>query len=323
MTAATDDDVVRRALGDDAWLRTTLANAARGRAQNVDAHLHHFAPPARLAGTRSTCRAHFVVCGPDGKPRIDQLTARLAAEIVDFCIPRGRIEEAKRAYLADRSTMPLGRLQNEARSLFTHLEKSGEGGELLLYLLLEVVLGIPQILCKMPLKTSSAMHVHGADGVHAAARDDGGLAIYWGESKLHANVTDAVRECLDSVSKMLVGPTDARGRDMLLLRDHAQLEDNALTNALRAFFDDDDPRSARVEFRGACLVGFDQDDYPDVRSGGADVEAAVRSAVAVWAETVRKRVQASQLASIEIEVFCVPFPSVQGFRDAIGSAIRG
>ncbi|WP_223252149.1 Hachiman antiphage defense system protein HamA [Paracoccus mutanolyticus] len=47
--------------------------------------------------------------------------------------------------------------------MFTDLKSSGEGGELLLYLLTERFLGLPQILCKMSLKTSA--HYHGADGV--------------------------------------------------------------------------------------------------------------------------------------------------------------
>jgi hypothetical protein len=38
----------------------------------------------------------------------------------------------------------------------------------------------------MSLKTSREMHVHGTDGIHARMEDDGRLALYWGESKLHA-----------------------------------------------------------------------------------------------------------------------------------------
>ena len=37
---------------------------------------------------------------------------------------------------------------------------------MLLYMLVQAFLGLPQLLCKMPLKTSSEMHYHGADGIH-------------------------------------------------------------------------------------------------------------------------------------------------------------
>lgn len=318
----TVEDAVRTALGGDAWLFDALQRAARGRAETVEAYLHHFEPPTHIDGTRATCRAHFIVCGADGKPRVEQLTARLAGEVTDYCIPRDRLEEASQAFIKHKATYPLARLQAEAKSLFTHLEKSGEGGELLLYLLLETVLRIPQVLCKMPLKTSSQMHVHGADGVHAKALEDGRLAIYWGESKLYSGVADAVRECLDSLSEILAGSPAVRGRDMLLLRDHATLDDPDLTRALRAFFDDDDVRSARVEFRGACLVGFDQDRYPDVRSGGPEIEAQVAATVKAWVATVKKRIGVSKLTDFELEVFCVPFPSVEKFRAAIGKELR-
>ncbi|MGZ6853479.1 MAG: HamA C-terminal domain-containing protein [Mycobacteriaceae bacterium] len=309
------------ALGDHAWLTDTLAEAARGRASSVDAFLHHV-EPARAVGTyRATCRTHFVVCGPDGQPRVEELCRRLAAEVMDFCIPRSRIDEAAKEYAEYGSTLSFGRLQDEARSLFTSLMNSGEGGELLLYMLLETVLRVPQVLCKMPLKTSSQMHVHGADGVHALAKPDGGLALYWGESKLFSSAADAVRECLDSLAGFLLGGSDARRRDMLLLRDHASLEDPALTQALRAFFDEDDVRSTKVEYRGACLVGFDQDEYPDVRSGDEAIQAQVHVAIDGWVKHIDKRIAASGLQGVQLEVFCVPFPSVSEFRKATREAL--
>jgi hypothetical protein len=172
------------ALGEHAWLTRALAEAARGRASTVEAVLHHMQPARPIQATRATCRTHFVVCGPDGVPRVDALTRRLAAEVVDFCIPRSRIEEAAQAYAEFGSSLAFGRLQDEARGSFTSLKHSGEGGELLLYMLLETVLRVPQVLCKMPVKTNAQMHVHGADGVQALAKPDGGLALYCGESRL-------------------------------------------------------------------------------------------------------------------------------------------
>jgi hypothetical protein len=42
---------------------------------------------------------------------------------------------------------------------------------MLLYLLLEVELGITQLLCKTPLKTNPEVHYHGVDGVYGKVID--------------------------------------------------------------------------------------------------------------------------------------------------------
>ena len=83
-----------------------------------------------------------------------------------------------------------------ALSLFPDIESSGEGGELLLFVLAETLLRLPQILCKMSLKTNLRMHVHGADGVHAGVDPGmGRVALWWGESKIY-DAASAIRECV-------------------------------------------------------------------------------------------------------------------------------
>lgn len=322
MTALDDDlAAVRTALGDQSWLATMLQAHVRGEPDTIDAYLHHLAPEATINGTRATYRNYFVACERDGRPRVDKLTRKLAWNVVDYCIPRSRIAEARLAMERHNSTEPMARLQDEARGLFTHLTQSGEGGELLLYLLLEAVLRIPQVLCKMPLKTSAEMHVHGADGVHARALDDGGLAIYWGESKLHSTVSSAVSKGMASLAELLTGDLHHTQRDMLLLRDHADLGDPALTQALRTFFDDDDPNSTKVEFRGACLVGFDYTDYPNLATLEAELEAEVRLAVETWVKKAQTAITTHELKAIELEIFFVPVPSVADFRASMRKAL--
>lgn len=320
---ALDDDLtaVREALGDDSWLATMLRNQVRGEPGTLDAYLHHLVPEATINETRATYRNYFVACERDGRPRVENLTRKLAWNVVDYCIPRTRIAEARRTMQRTGSTAPLLRLEEEARGLFTHLTNSGEGGELLLYMLLEAVLGIPQVLCKMPLKTSTEMHVHGADGVHATALDDGGIAVYWGESKLHNTVTSAVSKGMESLAELLTGDLHHSKRDMFLLRDHADLGDPQLTAALRTFFDEDDPNSTKVEFRGACLVGFDYDDYPDLSALESEMETQVRAAVQTWALKAQAAITTHKLTAIELEIFFVPVPSVAEFRHLMRKAL--
>jgi hypothetical protein len=77
------------------------------------------------------------------------------------------------------STEAIAELVERAKRSFTDLAKTGEGGEMLLFLLAERFLQLPQILCKMDLKTDSRMHYHGADGVYAGVTSSGTLKLFW------------------------------------------------------------------------------------------------------------------------------------------------
>lgn len=65
--------------------------------------------------------------------------------------------------------------------------KAGEGGEVLLYALLEGHLGAPKILSKMELKTSPNHYVNGADGVHLLRDDNDVYQLIFGESKMYGD----------------------------------------------------------------------------------------------------------------------------------------
>ena len=197
---------------------------------------------------------------------------------------------------------------------------------MLLYLLAERFLKMPQVLCKMDLKTDSSMHYHGADGVYARVTEDGIIKLYWGESKIYGNVTDAIRDCLNSLTPFLLEPDSegaGRERDLLLLSDKADLDDDALTSAFRKYFDKTSPLSNRVQYCGIALVGFDADFYPEEHTPTRiEVMAeAATAAISKWSLSVENRIKIEKLESFEIEFLCVPMPSVQAFRDAFLAAL--
>lgn len=66
-------------------------------------------------------------------------------------------------------------------------EKAGEGGEVILYSLLEGHLGAPKVLSKMELKTNSDHYVYGSDGVHLLRTDDNSYQLIFGESKMYGD----------------------------------------------------------------------------------------------------------------------------------------
>lgn len=304
--------------GLDEWMIQAVNRLARGRTTALDGCLVTVGQPQMLDATQATVRCHFVARDGNGRPRVKALAKRVANRATDYCIPRSRIEQAHKELLETGSTSEFTRLQNEAKDLFTDLETSGEGGELLLFILMESVLRIPQLLCKMPLKTNPRVHYHGVDGVHAQFLPGGNLALYWGESKLHASVSGAIDDCFESLTKFLDADEEAADRDLMLVRDHLDVADIELAVELFKFFDDEDAHSARVELRGACLVGFSLDDYPDpFEASGGKVAAAVAASIDKWHQRIAKRLGERELSEISMEIFLVPMPSVAKFRSAM------
>lgn len=121
----------------------------------------------------------------DGNGRVQphRLAEFMRNVVVDYAIPRSKVVAAKARDLKYNSTEATTALVEQAKRSFTDLAKTGEGGEMLLFLLAERFLKLPQILCKMDLKADTRMHYHGADGVNAGVALDGLLKLYWGGVK--------------------------------------------------------------------------------------------------------------------------------------------
>ncbi|HBN7890445.1 TPA: DUF1837 domain-containing protein [Pseudomonas aeruginosa] len=246
--------------------------------------------------------------------------------VVDYAIPRSKLADAKARDNKFNSTEAVAELVERAKRSFTDLANTGEGGEMLLFLLAERFLKLPQILCKMDLKTDARMHYHGADGVYAGVTADGILKLYWGESKVYGDVSAAIRDCFNSLSPFLIEPEHeeaGRERDLLLLSDKADLSNPVLTEALKKYFDKSSVMSKRVQYCGVALVGFDAPFYPKDNSKAVaeDIVEASRAALTGWTNRIGERLKAEKLDQMEIELFCVPLPSAEGFRAAFLKAM--
>jgi hypothetical protein len=299
-----------------------LLRRARGTSHQLSALLHDIEKHVNIDGTRVTFHCHCLKFDGNKRPRVDDLISAISDHVLDFAIPRTAIAQAYDAYEKSGATAPLMRLRNQAAGLFTDLEQSGEGGELLLYVLAESVLRLPQLLCKMGLKTNVRMHVHGADGLHAGVDPKSGhLLLYWGESKLHANPTDAIRECFESIAPMLVstGESGQGERDMQLLGRHADLADEDLTAAIKTFLDPRHENFNKLEFCGLCLVGYDSEAYPQLNEVGDHDKllAAIVEQIPNLKKSIARRLDAEKLMNFGFHVICVPFPSVEDFRSKL------
>jgi len=178
----------------------------------------------------------------------------------------------------------------------------------------------------MDLKTDTRMHYHGADGVYAGVTAEGILKLYWGESKIYKDAGAAIRACLSSLAPFLI-ESDHEGaereRDLILLADKADLSQPELTEALKRYFDKNSPQSKRVQYCGVALVGFDGDFYPanQVKAAADEIVCAARAGLIAWRDTIGSRLTTEKLEQVEIELFCLPLPSADGFREAFLTAM--
>lgn len=296
----------------------------RRNSEELSSYLEDVEIAFNIDNTKASTNCHFIKLNGNGQVRFRDFALFLANKVMDFAIPRSEISAAQKYYQEYNSTSKFAQLQKKAASLFTKLKKSGEGGEVLLYILIEEILKIPQILCKMNLKTSGQMHVHGCDGIHAKYDETSDLlSLYWGESKLYQTLDSGLTECLDSVKDFLLhadGNSSSQEREIQLVRSYIDLNDSDLEKAILNYLDMDSDKYNKVVYKGACLVGFDYPKYPNIPNSGltnAEIKDFIKAEINAWKDKVKDKIgNFPNLKTFELHVFLIPFPSVQDFRDA-------
>ncbi len=304
----------------DSKLFQLLRECARGSTADFNSVLHGIEATRKIADTKVIVSTHCIAMDGNRRVRVKDFAKTLAQHVIEYAIPRSQIANAYEHAGRTKSLSRIVSLHNDAKKLFTSLSNSGEAGELLLYVFGEVFLKAPQLICKMNLKTSSAMHFHGADGLHVGS-ESGNLILYWGESKLHANPTNAIRECLESISPLLNsegGIDAANNRDIQLLQRGVDFNNPEIDAALKSFLDPSHENFRKTEFRGICLVGFDDEAYPSTPNEKelTKVISEIALKIPKWDGQVRKRVSIERLESFNIHFFYLPFPSIENFRKA-------
>lgn len=282
--------------------------------------------------TKITGRFHYVQFR-DSKPTIDDLITVAHARMVNFAIPRSRINEAVAEMQANPRVMdPWVLLVTEARDLFikTRAEtgRSGELGEMLLYMLIEWALKAPIVACKMYLKTAQQMPVHGTDGIHLGCEGDN-LVLYWGESKLHATLASALDDISSSISTLVSSP-EKYNNEIRIIRANLNLDgvDEMGRAALKDYFNPYKPESNKLLHGYACLAGFDSKLYSAVESYSPDVcDDAFRKKYEERIEPacnlIIKKVKAAGLDNYRFTYFLLPFPSVDVARQKFQEKLWG
>lgn len=218
-------------------------------------------------------------------------------------------------------------LNARARKLFMEAtaasSRSGEGGELLLFILAEEYLKAPLLVSKMRLKTNTQMPVHGGDGIHAGwDASAGALVLYLGESKLHATLNGAIRDAMKSVSELASNAGDRYHHELTLAQNYSDLGGMPIemqAEMLRYLDPWNTEESAKRIDRYAILVGFDEATYEQLSgTPRAMVEEKFKE---LYAQTIRKTMDYAQkqledkkISLESVDLFFFPVPSVEEFR---------
>jgi len=286
------------------------------------------------AGTSKITGRFFYVMFRDSKPTIDDLVTIAHARLVNFVMPRERIEEVQAQLLESPGVMdPWVILATEARDLFIKTDKetgrSGELGELLLYMLIEWVLKAPIVACKMYLKTAQQMPVHGVDGIHLGY-ESGKLIMHWGESKLHQTLHSALDDIASSISGF-VGDPSKYDNEVRIVRSNMNLGslDADARQAIKNYFNPYKAESNNFVESYACLAGFDSKLYDSVAHlDPSESESAFRTAyetkrIESACTLIAEKVKAAGLEQYRFSYFLLPFPSVDEARAKFQTRLWG
>lgn len=302
------------------YINESLDKLIRGNSSSIEAYFLEICKNVNVDFTQSEMHIYMLRLDGNNRPRINDLAMYLSYCIVDYCIPQEEIINAKKYDEMYNTTQYTLKLQRKAKGLFTDLKNTGEGGEMLLSLMTQSILKIPQVLCKMPLKTNPHVHYHGADGLYGKYDETTNkFCLYWGESKLYSDLDDALSKCFDSIRPLLVeegAVSTQRERDLSLFRDNIDFNNDALEQAILAYLNPDDPQYLKLEYRGVCLIGYNEEAYPKDLSGvEIIIQNTIKDRISEFKLKISRRLKSrAPLDDFRLDIFLIPFSDVEIFR---------
>jgi HamA len=305
-------------------IERAIDNLLVGTSGEIKSRIEQISFDFEIDGTKSKGYCYGLKVDANGNLRLKDLVEFMDTKLIDYAIPKKEIDEASKYLYDTGSTSKIIKLKKKANSLFTDLKKTGEGGEILLYILVLEYLKLPQLISKMALKTSGQVHYQGADGVHVKYDNKTDrLNLYWGESKMYQSMSRAMDDCLDSVKGYLLDPQSAisvqeRDLELITANINANVNDEKLENMLVRYFDKDDSLSNDIEYKAVCFIGFNRNVYKSkgLIKSSEEIKATINEKVSEWYKTLEGKIKGRpRLALKEMHIFLMPFPSVEEFRN--------
>ena len=278
-----------------------------------------------INGIPVTTRLHYLRFNGNCQPAIDVLAGYLFGRIIDYCLS---MKSRPEPTTSEQWVM----LAKEARRLFINPsstpddpDQTGEAGEILLYFLLETVLGAPQIVAKMDLKTNPHLEGHGSDGIHMKWNETESIVdLYFGEAKLYQNISNAMTSALDSIKDF--HEKDIFAHECKVVTKHFKYASSEIQKEVLELFSSGKP-GVGVRVNHACLIGYDWTEYGKLPVlAQQELTKEFRSRYLADAprlhQLLQTRVDRFSMKHLRFEIFFFPFPSVQSFRDAFHKELK-
>jgi hypothetical protein len=289
-------------------VKRQLASLVEGQRRDYDAHFSHVKHQITLAPPSAALRLHYVRTDANGEPRFQELARLLARYITLYCFTA---EKRKNLSQQDQNEMFM-----QARDLFRRAARSGQAGELLVYFLLETVLGAPQAIKKMAMTTNPKDERKGSDGVHLLWDDERDvLEVIFAESKIWKSFSDALRGAFESIDEFHSGRTK-RHEINVVTSSYSSLNPK-LQAAVKSYIEEENVSKCR--FAQACLIGFEWEEYKCLRDSRREkfiVEFERR--YLQWAtkatNSINEKLGAFRHKHLRFEFFLLPFSNVEAFR---------
>ena len=271
-----------------------------------------------IDGTNASYNIYTIKKNADGTYMLADLIDYLVCRVVDYAIPKSERDRAKKLDEKENTTRHSTQLTFKALKLFNELPKTGEGGELLLYVLTVDILRLPLIINKMSLKTSPKVHYQGADGIHVGYDSKNKtMSLYWCEAKMYKSFSRALRECLDSVEDLIcgtgtLGERNTTDLNLVVSNLDKNITDREEVDLWLQFFDKEHPNSNNLKHAGICFIGFDSKGYSLSEQSDA---TEIGKAIKYWDQSLNSEMlKRSALKNHDIHIFIMPIKSVSDFR---------
>ena len=269
-------------------------------------------------------RFHHLKFDGNGRPMSKALAELLYQYIIHYCI-------AAKNRPSDITAKESAKLVKEARKLFRHPDvtddspdKTGEAGEALLFFLMESIIQAPQIVSKMELKTNRKLEANGSDGIHAKWNEEDEIVdFYFGESKLYRDIDGAIASALKSIESFHAD--EIYKHEFTMITKHFKYADPEVQKAVAEHILLGEPGpGARVNH--ACLIGYDWDAYGNKNNISSKVLAQefrdkLVCETSVIASQLDNKLKSFSRKHLALDVFFIPFPSVQDFRNEFNEAL--